>query len=215
MCETGLDLTKMDGIKASGANRGTHHGDYSDVPQQLLEGGAQTLAKPLHPYMDPKRQVTKALPGMHLVHKRILLSDEGRKLTECEAHMRRANQRGFKDEFLPRIKWEGAKEGYYFTTGFRGTGYYLDRDTAVPTPARVARHTAAADDDTESEVKALEHEDATLASQSSKLEKQLQKELNFDMDEDPDETVNLVNDPERAALVSDMKGALIDLQRGG
>ena len=67
MCETGLDLTKMDGIKASGANRGTHHGDYSDVPQQLLEGGAQTLAKPLHPYMDPKRQVTKALPGMHLV----------------------------------------------------------------------------------------------------------------------------------------------------
>ena len=126
MCETGLDLTKMDGIKASGANRGTHHGDYSDVPQQLLEGGAQTLAKPLHPYMDPKRQVTKALPGMHLVHKRILLSDEGRKLTECEAHMRRANQRGFKDEFLPRIKWEGAKEGYYFTTGFRGTGYYLD-----------------------------------------------------------------------------------------
>lgn len=37
----------------------------------------------------------------------------------------------------------------------------------------------------------------------------------FDMDEDPDETVNLVNDPQRAALVSDMKGALIDLQRGG
>ena len=27
---------------------------------------------------------------------------------------------------MPRIRWEGAKEGYYFTTGFRGTGYYLD-----------------------------------------------------------------------------------------
>ena len=63
---------------------------------------------------------------MHLVHKRILLSDEGRKLTECEAHMRRANQRQFKDEFIPRMTWEGMKEGYYFTTGFRGTGYYLD-----------------------------------------------------------------------------------------
>ena len=108
------------------ANRGTHHGDYGTVPQQLLEGSATQLARPLHPYMDPKRQVTKALPGMHLVHKRILLSDEGRKLTECEAHMRRANQRSFKDEFLPRMKWEGVKEGYYFTTGFRGTGYYLD-----------------------------------------------------------------------------------------
>lgn len=108
------------------ANRGTHHGDYGAVPQQLTEGGTTQLAKPLHPYMDPKRQVTKALPGMHLVHKRILLSDEGRKLTECEAHMRRANQRQFKDEFMPRIKWEGMKEGYYFTTGFRGTGYYLD-----------------------------------------------------------------------------------------
>lgn len=36
----------------------------------------------------------------------------------------------------------------------------------------------------------------------------------FDMDNDPDETVNLVNDPARASLVSDMKGALIDLQRG-
>ena len=50
---------------------------------------------------------------MHLVHKRILLSDEGRKLTECEAHMRRANQRQFKDEFIPRMTWEGMKEGYY------------------------------------------------------------------------------------------------------
>lgn len=44
-----------------GPNRGTHHGDYSDVPQQLLEGGSTAVAKPLHPYMDPKRQVTKAL----------------------------------------------------------------------------------------------------------------------------------------------------------
>ena len=24
------------------------------------------------------------------------------------------------------MTWEGAKEGYYFTTGFKGTGYYLD-----------------------------------------------------------------------------------------
>jgi len=108
------------------ANRGTHHGAYGDVPQQLVVGDATGVAKPLHPFLDPKRQVTKALPGVHLVHKRILLSDEGRKLTECEAHMRRAHQRQFKDEFIPRMTWEGAKEGYYFTTGFKGTGYYLD-----------------------------------------------------------------------------------------
>ena len=56
-----VDHTKMDGVKASGRNRGTHHGDYSEVPVQLLEGGASTVAKPLNPYMDPRRQVTKAL----------------------------------------------------------------------------------------------------------------------------------------------------------
>lgn len=34
---------------------------------------------------------------MHLVHKRKLLSEEGRKLTDCEAHMRCA---GLKHDFL-------------------------------------------------------------------------------------------------------------------
>ena len=29
------------------ANRGTHHGDYGAVPQQLTEGGTTQLAKPL------------------------------------------------------------------------------------------------------------------------------------------------------------------------
>ncbi|KAJ8612540.1 hypothetical protein CTAYLR_003711 [Chrysophaeum taylorii] len=80
----------------------------------------------LHPYMDPKREITKAMPGLHLVHKRKLLSEEGRKLTELEAHMRRARQRSFKDEFVPASAFGGAREGYYFTTGFRGLGYYLD-----------------------------------------------------------------------------------------
>lgn len=29
-------------------------------------------------------------------------------------------------ECRPANRFEGKKDGYYFTTGFRGTGYYLD-----------------------------------------------------------------------------------------
>lgn len=78
--------------------------------------------------MDPRREVTKVMPGMELVHKRKLLSDEGRKLTECEAMLRRARQREYKDEFKPAREWEGPKEGYFFGTGNKGTGYYLDEE---------------------------------------------------------------------------------------
>ena len=40
--------------------------------------------------------------------------------------MRRARRRRFKDEFLPRATYDKHRDGYYFGTGPRGTGYYLD-----------------------------------------------------------------------------------------
>jgi len=60
------------------------------------------------------------------VHKRKLLNDEGRKLSEAEAMVRSRKQRDFKEDFKPADFWGGRKEGYYFSTGTRGTGYYLD-----------------------------------------------------------------------------------------
>jgi len=87
---------------------------------------ALDVAAPLHPQYDARRQVTKAVPGARLVHRRRLLNEEGRELTASELMMRRARRRKFKDVFLPRMTWEGRKDGYFFTTGTRGTGYYLD-----------------------------------------------------------------------------------------
>ena len=77
------------------------------------------------PY-DRRRQVTKAVPGARLVHRRRLVNDEGRELTPSELMMRRARRRRFKDEFLPRATYDKHRDGYYFGTGARGTGYYLD-----------------------------------------------------------------------------------------
>jgi hypothetical protein len=77
------------------------------------------------PY-DRRRQVTKAVPGARLIHRRRLVNDEGRELTPSELAMRRARRRRFKDEFLPRATYDKRRDGYYFGTGARGTGYYLD-----------------------------------------------------------------------------------------
>ena len=43
--------------------------------------------------------------------------------------MRRARRRRFKDEFIPRATYDKRRDGYYFGTGARGTGYYLDETT--------------------------------------------------------------------------------------
>jgi hypothetical protein len=80
------------------------------------------------PY-DRRRQVTKAVPGARLIHRRRLVNDEGRELTPSELAMRRARRRRFKDEFLPRATYDKHRDGYYFGTGPRGTGYYLDETT--------------------------------------------------------------------------------------
>ena len=77
------------------------------------------------PY-DRRREVTKAVPGARLIHRRRLVNDEGRELTPSELAMRRARRRRFKDEFLPRAAYDKHRDGYYFGTGPRGTGYYLD-----------------------------------------------------------------------------------------
>ena len=80
------------------------------------------------PY-DRRRQVTKAVPGARLIHRRRLVNDEGRELTPSELAMRRARRRRFKDEFIPRTAYDKHRDGYYFGTGPRGTGYYLDETT--------------------------------------------------------------------------------------
>ena len=80
------------------------------------------------PY-DRRREVVKAVPGARLVHRRRLVNDEGRELTPSELMMRRARRRRFKDEFLPRATYDKHRDGYYFGTGPRGTGYYLDETT--------------------------------------------------------------------------------------
>ena len=80
------------------------------------------------PY-DRRRQVTKAVPGARLIHRRRLVNEEGRELTPSELMMRRARRRRFKDEFLPRATYDKHRDGYYFGTGPRGTGYYLDETT--------------------------------------------------------------------------------------
>ena len=80
------------------------------------------------PY-DRRREVTKAVPGARLIHRRRLVNDEGRELTPSELMMRRARRRRFKDEFLPRATYDKHRDGYYFGTGARGTGYYLDETT--------------------------------------------------------------------------------------
>ena len=80
------------------------------------------------PY-DRRSQVTKAVPGARLIHRRRLVNDEGRELTPSELAMRRARRRRFKDEFLPRATYDKHRDGYYFGTGPRGTGYYLDETT--------------------------------------------------------------------------------------
>ena len=80
------------------------------------------------PY-DRRRQVVKAVPGARLIHRRRLVNDEGRELTPSELAMRRARRRRFKDEFIPRTTYDKHRDGYYFGTGARGTGYYLDETT--------------------------------------------------------------------------------------
>eukprot|EP00656_Telonema_subtile_P057294 TRINITY_DN9396_c0_g1_i2.p1 TRINITY_DN9396_c0_g1~~TRINITY_DN9396_c0_g1_i2.p1 ORF type:complete len:115 (-),score=16.77 TRINITY_DN9396_c0_g1_i2:369-713(-) len=42
--------------------------------------------------------------------------------------------------FIAATGFEGAKEGYFFSTGYEGTGYYLD----LPLPERMANDAAAA-----------------------------------------------------------------------
>ncbi|CAH0365569.1 unnamed protein product [Pelagomonas calceolata] len=80
------------------------------------------------PY-DRRREVVKAVPGARLIHRRRLVNDEGRELTPSELAMRRARRRRFKDEFIPRTTYDKHRDGYYFGTGARGTGYYLDETT--------------------------------------------------------------------------------------
>ena len=70
------------------------------------------------PY-DRRREVTKAVPGARLVHRRRLVNDEGRELTPSELAMRRARRRRFKDEFIPRTAYDKHRDGYYFGTGPR------------------------------------------------------------------------------------------------
>ena len=89
---------------------------------------ARALDVAAGPY-DRRREVVKAVPGARLVHRRRLVNDEGRELTPSELAMRRARRRRFKDEFLPRATYDKHRDGYYFGTGARGTGYYLDETT--------------------------------------------------------------------------------------
>ena len=82
------------------------------------------------PY-DRRRQVTGGRARRaRLIHRRRLVNEEGRELTPSELAMRRARRRRFKDEFLPRATYDKHRDGYYFGTGPRGTGYYLDESTA-------------------------------------------------------------------------------------
>ena len=39
------------------------------------------------------------------------------------------NQRYSVENFIPHATYDGRKKGYYFSTGFHGTGYYLDEVT--------------------------------------------------------------------------------------
>jgi len=96
-----------------------------------LEASAEARALDVaaaSPY-DRRREVVKAVPGARLIHRRRLVNDEGRELTPSELAMRRARRRRFKDEFLPRATYDKHRDGYYFGTGPRGTGYYLDETT--------------------------------------------------------------------------------------
>ena len=89
---------------------------------------ARALDVAAGPY-DRRREVVKAVPGARLIHRRRLVNDEGRELTPSELAMRRARRRRFRDEFLPRATYDKHRDGYYFGTGARGTGYYLDETT--------------------------------------------------------------------------------------
>jgi len=39
------------------------------------------------------------------------------------------DQRYSVENFIPHATYDGRKKGYYFSTGFHGTGYYLDELT--------------------------------------------------------------------------------------
>ena len=68
-------------------------------------------------------RLSEGRAGARLARRR-LVNDEGRELTPSELAMR-ARRRRFKDEFLPRATYDKHRDGYYFGTGARGTGYYL------------------------------------------------------------------------------------------
>jgi len=74
----------------------THVDNNALAPRVVPENAISSF----HPHLDARRQVTKQIAGVQLVHKRKLLNDEGRQLTESEVIMRRARQREFNEEFL-------------------------------------------------------------------------------------------------------------------